>query len=106
MAATRSASVSNRDRERMADDLFALGLYATSNDVRAYRAKLTDGTAHVRNYCLPNVERGIDRLKARPETPTPGTVGASMLPNAEKRRDELRRFLSDWAPYDFRGRAA
>ena len=96
------AAVKSKDRERMADHLQALGLYATANDVRSRRAKLTEGVAHVRDCCLPQVTGWIKerRVMDVESPPTPGTVGASMLARQEARRDELRAFLNDWWPYD------
>lgn len=96
-------TVSRADRERMAEDLKALGLYATSTAVRAGSATLAEGVAHVRDYCLPNVLRAVEEVRARnaASPPIPGTVGASMLGNCEIRRNELQRFLDEWAAYDF-----
>lgn len=97
-----AAAIKTNDRERMADDLKALGLYATANDVRASRAKLTEGVAHVRDYCLPTVLEAIEERRARnAESPAvEGTAGFSMLGACEARRNFLQGFLDDWAAYD------
>lgn len=93
----------SRDRERMVNDLRRLGLYATAGAVRSGREPISEGPRHVREYCLPKVERWIEdrRRKDAESPPIPGTVGASMLSDCEARRDELRAFLTDWSAYDF-----
>jgi hypothetical protein len=95
-------AVKSTDRNRMADDLASLGLYATSNDVRRGRSALTKGVAHVRDYCLPNTVRAIEKWERRnaESPPIPGTWGEGALPNAERRRDDLQGFLDNWWPYD------
>jgi hypothetical protein len=95
-----ATTVSTKDRDRMAADLKRLGLYAMSNDVGKGRSKLTDGVAHVRDYCLPNVLKGIAKYEAGPDFP-PGSWGWYALPNMRARRDELQAFLNDWWAYDF-----
>lgn len=100
-----TTTISRADRERMADDLDALGLRATGGAVRAGTLALTLGVEHVRHYVLTDVVRAV---KAREEydaqyPPTPGTWGAVALSNIRERRDELQRFLDDWAAYDFQG---
>lgn len=98
-----TTAIKSNDRERMADDLEALGLYATSNAVRASRATLAEGVAHVRDYCLPKVLKAIEEQRARnaESPPVEGSVGFSMLGACEARRDLLQRFLDDWTAYDF-----
>lgn len=92
----------------MADDLHGLGLYATSNGVRRGSVPLTKGVEHVRDYCLPNILRGIERLKQRAAEapPIPGTWGATAVLQAEARRDELQAFVDDWWAYDMATEAA
>jgi hypothetical protein len=98
-------AVKPNDRERMADDLQALGLYATSNDVRAGRARLTEGIAHVRDYCLKRTLAAYEECKAldAAKPPTPGTWGASAQARLCERRDALQGFLNEWFAYDLNG---
>lgn len=97
-----SAEVKTVDRERMADELEALGLYATSNDVRKGRSPLTKGVAHVRDYCLPKLLGHIEgtREENTKYPPIPGTWGAVALPRMEARRDALQAFVDAWWAYD------
>jgi len=97
-----SGAVKTNDRERMADDLHGLGLYATSNDVRHGRSPLTKGVAHVRDYCLPKLLGDIEKQREWivKYPPIPGTWGAVALPRMEARRDQLQAFLDAWWPYD------
>jgi hypothetical protein len=84
--------------ERMADELEALGLYATSNEVRSGRATLGMGIVHVRDYCLPNTQGAVEKLERHhaEDPPTPGTWGETAAANARARRDELQAFLDRW----------
>jgi hypothetical protein len=99
---SEATAVKTNDRERMAEDLNGLGLYATSNDVRRGRSPLTNGVAHVRDYCLPGLLGHIERQRAWivKYPPIPGTWGAVELPRMEARRDELQAFLDAWWTYD------
>lgn len=95
-------AISRNDRERMADDLKALGLYATSDAVRAGKVSLTHGVEHVRHYVLANLLRteASEEEHEAQYHPTPGTVGTSMLADIRRRRDRLQQFLDDWTAYE------
>lgn len=93
-----AATISRADRDRMADDLHRLGLYATSYDVRSGRLALTDAVIHVRDYDLRRAEQTVADIRERnaESPPEPGTWGASALPRAEARRDALAGFVASW----------
>jgi hypothetical protein len=97
-----ATAVRSNDRERMADDLKALGLYATANLVRAGKISPTHGVEHVRHYVLSDV-LGMARSQEAHEKqypPIPGTFGAIALIGIRQRLDQLQGFLGDWAAYD------
>ena len=84
--------------QKMADDLEALGLYATGKDVRAGRADVEKALSHVRDYCLARTLKAIKKREGlnRESPPIPGTWGARALPQLIERRDQLQAFLDRW----------